>query len=367
MNFIRENLLKITVIIVLIVIVTVVFASCGSRSVTVTQKYEEMENNFKEKTISFVSNHNNFLPKEINESAKINMRTLISNGYIKQYYAKEDSNVACKGYVSITKKTEKTYKFTPFIQCGKYYETKTLYDFIVKNDEVVTSGDGLYKYDDVYVYRGENPKNYLTIGDKTLRIISFTSDGVIRVIDTTNYKGRLTWDDRYNSAEGDSVGINDFEKSRIKEYLNQIYEEDTEYITSELKDFIIPYDICVAKLPTTSSDFSGNAECQATSQNQYLGLMQLNEYFRASIDGGCKDIDSKECMNYNYFSNVGNSYLVTQNAVLDNTYQFFAISGGVSDYRRTNDMFNPNITFYLDSNSLYKDGDGSKLNPYQIR
>ena len=220
MSFIRENLLKITVVIVLIVVLTVVFASCGSSVVTMTQRYEEMENNLKESTIKYTSEHTNYLPKNVGESTKFNMRTLVSNDAMKQLHAKEDSNVSCNGFVVITKKTEKTYKFTPFIQCGKYYETKTLANYIMDNEKVVTEDAGLYKYDENYVYRGEKPKNYLQIGDKTFRIISFNSEGVLRIVDTSSYAGTLVWDDRYNSSEEESVGINDFEKSRIKEYLN---------------------------------------------------------------------------------------------------------------------------------------------------
>lgn len=367
MNFIRENLLKIVVVLIIIIIVTIVMASCGSKVVTLTQRYEEMENTFKEKAISFVSEHKEFLPKQINESSKLNMRTLISNEVMKPYYANEDKNVSCTGYVSITKKEANSYKYTPFIKCGKYYETKTLANYIISNNEIVTSEDGLYKYENTYVYRGEIPNNYLIIGEKTYRIISIDANEEIKVIDTKRYSGSFEWDDRYNSEVGKDVGINDYEKSRIKEYLNEIYVEDTDYTTSLLKSFIVPHDICVGKVSQNNTDFSGNVECQATSENQYYGLIQLNEFFRASIDSGCASIKSPECGNYNYINTFSNGYIATQNAVLENSYEFLSISDGVAINRRTSNTFNPYITFYLDSNTLYKTGDGSKLNPYQIR
>ena len=367
MTFIRENILKIIILIAVIIVFSIILSSCSTSSPkTSVEKYEVMEQQLKDKAISFTSNNKRFLPKEINESSKLNMRTLVNNEMIKQYYANEDKNIACSGYVLITKKGENSYKYIPFLKCGKYYETKTLTDYIKENDEVVAANDGLYQYGDEYVYRGENPKNFLQIGDKVFRIISINADGQLRVISSKKYDSTI-WDDRYNSTIGKSYGITNYEKSRIKDYLNKVYETDIEYFTSDLKSVIVPHDICVSPISSNNTDFSGVAECALVSENQNLGLLQANEYFRASVDSGCRTMNSPECENYNYMSSVNAYSMVTQTPAAENSYQVIGISSGVSRYINASSRFNIYLTFYIDANTLYQSGEGTSISPYLIR
>ncbi len=369
MNFIRDNILKIIIIIIVIFLFIFGLSACSKFSAgkPASSKYEEMENKLKEAAIKFTKENTRYLPQEVNESSKLNMRILVTNDKLAQFYANEDSSKACTGYVSITKKSEGTYSYVPFIKCGKYYETMTLSNYIKENDKVVTSDDGLYNYNNTLVYRGERAKNNLVINQRPYRIVSISENGEVRVVDTKKYTDRNPWDDRYNNTVGKEYGINIFEKSRLKDYLNSYYETDNEYFTDYLRSVIVPHDICVGPVPKDNSDFSGNVECQVVSENQYIGLLQANEYFRASIDSNCKTINNYECGNYNYMMNINQWSIVTQNPTLENSYQVLSISDGRVNYIRASSSFNIYLTFYLDANVLYNSGDGTVNNPYTLR
>ena len=78
--------------------------------------------------------------------------------------------------------------------------------------EIVTSGDGLYESTepDKYIYKGANPNNYIWLdenkdtikqGSETYRIISYESDGTIKVIRDTSI-GNYAWDARTDATTG---------------------------------------------------------------------------------------------------------------------------------------------------------------------
>lgn len=366
MTFIRDNLLKIVILIVAIIIITIAFSSCSKKTFTTQEKYEVMEEELKTKAITFTKTNPRYLPKEVNEKTKLNMRVLVSNELMNQFYANEDSNIACTGYVSIRKLDDESYKYVPYIKCGKYYETFNLSNYIIKNSEIVVSDEGLYKYSNKYIFRGENINNYIKIGEDIFRIISFDDSGLIRVISEKKYD-RSVWDDRYNSSQEKDVGINNYEKSRMKEFLEKAYLTDTEYFNPTLKSMIVPHDICVGSVPEDNTDFFGTAECSTIVPNQYLGLLQTNEYYIASVDEGCKSMKNPECGNYNYFYNLNSYSLATQNISPNDTYQVAVVSGETIKYVKASTTFNIYLTFYLDSDILYGSGDGSSINPYVLR
>ena len=45
------------------------------------------------------------------------------------------------------------------------------------------SGNGLYKVDNEYVFKGDNVNNYIKLNDVLYRIISINSDGSVRLME----------------------------------------------------------------------------------------------------------------------------------------------------------------------------------------
>ena len=373
MEFIRENIIKIIIfVVVLIVGIFIVAFIFGNNNTSKAATYTNMETKLLNAAKKYANNHPKLLPKEDNESNKINLDTLVNEKYIKDLTAIEDSNISCSGYVDLIYKN-KNVVYVPYLKCGKYYKTKTIADYVISNQSVVTSGDGLYKLGTNYVFRGENPNNYLGMGERLYRIVEINDKGEVKLISNKRFNEYLVWDDRYNTEKDDTVGINVYSKSRLKDSLNNVIninstdpKSEYYYFSSQEMEKMIPHDICVGKRPSTYGAISEANECQVVEKDQKLSLITVSEYARASIDSNCRTIFDKSCMNYNYFSQMGDVFR-TVTAITDNTYQVFYINDGVAEIARASSSFSSHIIIYIDNLSLYADGDGTYENPYTIR
>ena len=85
----------------------------------------------------------------------------------------------------------------------------------------------------VYVYRGEEPKNFIKVGDRLYRIIEIKGNE-LKLVSNKRLDATFVWDDRYNTDKGDLVGINNYSKSIIcKIHL----------LKKSTKDISLPYKI----------------------------------------------------------------------------------------------------------------------------
>lgn len=361
MGFFRENGLKFILIFVVIIVITILFTFLFSGGGTKIETYNDMEVALKNAAIKYTESNSSLLPKDENSVKKINLDTLVNEKKIDQLYALDDSNVACTGYVTI-KKQDDSYVYTPYIKCGKYYETKTIGKYIIDNEEIKTTDDGLYKYGDTYVFRGENPNNYVMLGEKLFRIMEITSNNQLKLIASTRTEMQFIWDDRYNSEKEGNYGINNFSKSRLKDSLNELYE--SEYFTDSDREKIVKHDLCVGKRSLSDNSIDGKAECSIVEKDQYVGLIQTNEFARASLDSKCTATNKPECQNYNYLY-IGSS-IRTLNAVADNTYQIYYISGGEISTTRCSNSFFAYPVIYIDNDVLYQGGEGTEEKPYVL-
>lgn len=363
MGFFRENILKFITIFIIIIVVIIVSVFLFSGKTVNNKSYSSMEENMKNAAISYTKSNNSLLPKNEGEVKDIKLDTLVNNREIKKLTALEDENITCNGYVSISIKNNK-YIYRPYLRCGKYYETKTIVDYIKEKENVVTSDDGLYKYGDKLVYRGEKPDNYIYLGDKLYRIIEVTEDNYLKLISTVPYDSSILWDDRYNSEKKRNYGINTYSKSRLKDSLEAIYNSD--FFTDSDREKIASHDICIGKRASNDYSIDGVSECREVEKNQYISMIQVNEYMRASIDSKCTGTNSPECENYNWFLYVSTN-LRTINAVSDNTHQVYYVKYGVSYLTNASNKFKVYPVIYLDKDVLYKGGNGTLDYPYEVR
>lgn len=363
MNFIRENIVKIVIFIIILVVVIVIFSfvfkGVGSSK---ANTYARMEENLKTAAEKYANKNTKLLPKDEKEQSKINTDTLVNEKYIKELHSIEDENVKCSGYVLINKNGD-DYKYVPYLKCGKYYETTSLIGYIKKNEAIVTSDDGLYQYNNKLIFRGENPNNFVKIDEGTYRIIE-VEDDKIRLISVDKYNYRLNWDDRYNINEGKYVGINEFGKSRLKDYLKDAYNSD--FFSDIERSFMVSYDLCIGKRNLDDESIDGVVECSNKYPDMKIGMLYASEYMRGSIDPNCTSISDLSCTNYNYFDSISSDFN-TITAVADNTYQFYFVDGGVLDVKKASSSFNIYPVIYIDKNALYAGGNGTEENPYTIR
>lgn len=365
MGFIRENILKIfTMIIIFIVVIVVCIFAFGGKTSKISSSYSEMEGNLVNVVRKYLKDNTKLIPKKNGEITKVNIDTLVNAKYTNELHSIEDENVKCSGYVQVTNKND-NYSFIPYIKCGNYYETKKISDYIKDNSPDVVLEDGLYKMGNKYVFRGENPNNYLKIGERLYRIIEITEDNELKLISTEKNQNYIVWDDRYNIDRDKEDGINDFSKSRLRDSLREIYN-NSEFFSEQEKAKIIEHNICIGKRYINDVSIDGSSECSVQYPNQYVSIIQLNEYARASIDQNCKTINDKACTNYNYMKKIGSS-IRTITAVADNTYQIYYINNGIASVTRASNSFSIYPVIYIDELSVYTSGDGTLENPYIIK
>ena len=178
------------------------------------------------------------------------------------------------------------------------------------------------------------------------------------------------WDDRYNQEKGYNTGYNTFANSRIKDSLNKLYtttDEDIikKFLSNSDKGKIVSYNMCTGKRGPKEAGVEKAVECKEII-NQKIGLLTAADYMNASIDAGCTTPSSKNCQNYNYLSTDTKWWLQTASST--NTYLTYLINengnieeGNASRYARLRPVI------YLNTNVLYKSGNGTEEDPYILK
>lgn len=350
-----KKLGTILIIIMVLLIIMFIFMIINGRKI----KYTDIESKLIVAAKKYYQAHPEELPQAENGYVTINSDKLIEEKYIKDLskYAK-DTNAVCSGQVRVSKNNDQLL-YSAMLSCGDYYETKKLKNVIASSENIVTSGNGLYLYNNRYIFRGDNVNNYAKFADRLWLILGINSDGTIRMIDTTETK-EIVWDDRYNSDEQYNAGINDFNVSRIKDTLNNEYDS----FTDSDKAYLTVQNLCIGKRSVNDTNNDGSIECSKTLENQYIGLIQANEYPIASLDDSCISPSNPECTNYNFLTKIYSTWTLT--AKSESSYEVYLLSGRIvsteaSDYNEYHSVVN------INSDVNYVSGDGTENNPYVFK
>ena len=328
------------------------------------KSYAEVEAIMKEAAIKYYADSENkaVLPEE-GEDVSVGDRVLSEGGYMKPL-DKLIKKGTCTGKVTVTKEGI-NYIYASYLDCGKDYKTIEFYNKLIEN--VVEAGDGLYTDTNGYAFRGENPNNYISIDDDLWRIVSIRDDNTIELVSTTSVD-MIIWDNRYNSSEKFQTGYNDFNKSRLKESLQTILEENTTkshkaaIVPNSIKNILIPVNNCADKYGEKATDFS---KCNIRNDLN-LSIISIPEYMKASLDSNCKTPGSKECMNYNYLTTKTEYLTLTGNA--DNSYQIYVIrNSGAIKADEANGYSDIYPVVRIPDSVMYVSGEGTKTKPYVIR
>lgn len=382
MNWLRDNILKILIFLGLAIVAIIIIAILvkpKSDNVVKGSKYNELETKLQNAAIRYVGNHKKLLPTSTENVTKIKLSTLQGNNYIGKLVAVDDSSVICSGYVDVEKisEEENDYRYTPYITCGKYYTTKTIGDYIIDVETKDgtferTTDDGLYKVGDEYIFRGEEPNNFLEFGEQRFRIIKIENDKTLKLISTTLTERGYVWDDRYNIDVDAYYGITDFFKSRLYDSLVNLYTnedngESEVYFSEEEKNYIIKHDFCIGKRSENDSDMYSGVECKEKVPLM-VGLLTVDEVSKASLDINCKTIYDRSCNNYNYFHPNGYQKIYsTLTTSADSTYKYYLIKPDsvITLPANANVALYPVI--YINPKTIYATGTGSSDDPYIVR
>jgi len=325
---------------------------------------EKLEIEIVESAKYYYDIHKDELPSK-NSSITLSLNDLVNKGIIKDLDKLLDNDTTCSGTLSIENNNDH-YMYSPSLSCTSAYETYTtenLKDLLLES--VVTSGNGLHKVGDSYYFRGDNVDNYLIFDGILWRITKINNDNSIRLIEDGS-REPIVWDDRYNETTTSTTGVNDFYynslKSSVLESLHELYEKET-VLSNDAKGYIKETKLCIGKRSIEETINDGSIECSNRLDNQYLGLLQLNEYFLASLDTNCVSVNSKSCRNYNYLSEFNTSYW-TLTAVQENSDQVYKINTTVSETSASN-VGMARLVINISENTNVT-GTGTEEDPYVV-
>ena len=343
-------------LIFIIIIIVVAIISKGKTS------YEQLENIISRAAENYTRNNSLYGEEEMYGSKVIQVSTLVEKEYMKpltKYLGKEKT---CDASVIVYRNLDR-YTYIPKLNCGDEYRSVSLKDKIIENN-VVSTGSGLYDMNGKYVYRGEYVDNYVTYSGNTWRIISVDDNG-IKLLQQEE-AGYSVWDNRYNVDYGYSSGINVFEgieASRIKNSILNIYNGEN-VIKETSKSIIVPRQYCVGKRSAKETVLDDSIECQTLSELMGATTLTVAEYLTASLDNGCKSLNSRECVNYNYLAKLG-SIFWTVTAKAENTGYAYAISSSVQT-EQTSISYGIRLVVTVNGDINYKGGTGTASDPYII-
>ncbi|HHW69462.1 MAG TPA: hypothetical protein GX747_03910 [Tenericutes bacterium] len=299
------------------------------------------------------------LPDVDGQTKEVSIPNLVSSGYLKSL-DKLTNDTTCSGYVKVNNNGGYNL-FIPYLKC-KDYKTKTLSDAIKSN--ITTSGAGLYEINNEYVFKGEFVSNYVKFANSIWRIIKIDKDNNIRLIRTKRLENNEPWDDRYNTSKNANVGINIYNVSRIKEKLNSVYN-NPKIFTENDKKHIVSSNVCVGKRSLNNPSLNNTDLCSEVVENQFLSLVDITEYYNASLDSDCKSLNDLSCQNYNYFTDFYVSGWTTT-AVLENTYEVYKTILGEPCKNNAYEQNYFYIVLHVSGNEKHLSGSGTSEDPFII-
>lgn len=365
---VKQKMIKLMLIIVGVTVVLLLILFIVSLFTKKNYTYTDVEGVMKDAAISYFADYPDYLPTQEGSIVEVDAVNLISAGKMKDLSEYLKDEVACSGVVQV-QKAGNDYLYTPYLNCGETYVTQELYKKVAS--ETVTSGDGLYASGNAYVFRGENVNNYVKLDKSLWRVVKVNSDGSMVLIHSDGIMYTQPWDDRYNEEQFFEAGINQYSVSRVKDYLDKVYnnpskEDGEDILSAKDKTRLVPYSLCIGKRSSTSEGKNNSEECMQTLKGQYLGLLTLSDYLFASLDPNCKNVETKSCKNYNYLVIREEWWLAT--ADKDASYAVYKINqsgNAVKDTASTYATVRPVI--YLNSRVLYNGGEGTLEKPYKIK
>ncbi len=368
-NDLKDRLMKIMLIIAVVTVIVIFLLLLISKLTGGKKSYDDIENVMVDAAERYYAANKNLLPKTNGGTVEVSAQKLINLKYMKSF-DKYKKGANCTGKV-VVENNDDNYNYTPYLSCNNSYSTSELYRKVTDKSNIVTTGYGLYQYGSEYVYRGEDVNNYVLLNNNLWRIVKVTANNETVLVkeDKSSYLS-ISWDDRYNSVKGYNIGINDFDKSRIKDSLNEMYnttEEDEILFTEKIKQHMVSHAYCSGKRSKVQNGADNSVECSKTTEPLKVGLLTVSDYMRASLDNECNSTTSYACQNYNYLVNHNLSWwLITGDS--ENSYDVY----GVSNYGRIEStgaysFKNIRPVIYLDSKTMYSSGEGTEENPYVLK
>lgn len=343
------------VMVLLIIIILIIGLISGGKL-----SYSALENKINKVALSYALDRKDILPIA-GEETTIDYQNLVDAKKIKPLNEMlKDQTAECSVTIKI-KNNNEHYLALSNLNCGEKYKTTTIKNMVLKDNNIVNSSYGLYNINGEYVFRGEQVNNFVKFNNKLWRIIKINKDGDLRLIEVARNESYV-WDDRYNSDRNTNTGINDYRVSRMRDTLNDIYNSD---FSDNIKAYIKKQNVCLGKRESESTNNTGSIECSDILENQYVSLLQANEFVIASIDKNCITLTDSSCTNYNYMTNFDKTFwsITADSYKTDKVYK---IANNVISSTASSKSY-IKIVIHIDGETTVSEGNGSESNPYIIK
>ena len=203
---------------------------------------------------------------------------------------------------------------------ANYIEGKTEY---ATDDE-----DGLFSSSGNYIYKGNVSNNYLRYNNMLWRIVRINADKSIDIV-LDDYINLLPW----------SKEINGFKDSDIFNYLNN------DFLNNLDKSLLTTTSFCTDEITELSK-----ITCENQDNDSYVKLLDVMNFLNSVKKGKSYLVKEEELF---WLSDYGNDKIWHTNGI------------NVSE-SEANNFYEIRPVVRLKETSLYKDGDGTIANPYQI-
>lgn len=343
-------------VLIFIIGLLIYFVNKGSKN----NEFSKIESKLVSGAKKYYDKYPDSLPLIDGGFVSISADDLIENSFLKPFSEMVSSDTSCSGYVNVYN-VNGNYAYFPYLNCGEKYKSVVFSKKLTEN--VVTSGDGLYKVGNEFIFRGDYPNNYVKFNDKTWRILRINADGSIRLFYVDKKAERVVWDDRYNADKENYVGINNYRVSRLLEYLNKSYDDNT-FVSEDNKGLLVKHDWCIGKVSEQDVLISNLNLCSDVYNESYIGALQIDDVLIPSLDQNCKNVFDYQCTNYNYLYEYNSGWTI--NASSDRSYIAFSSSEGAIDIKNASSDSYVRPVINVNGNILFKDGDGTLDNPYII-
>lgn len=233
-------------------------------------------------------------------------------------------------------------------------EVKIPGSIMVLDKEEEKTSSTLVEYDDVYVFKGLDPDNYLKIDNNMWRILS---------IDKDDLSMKIVKVSPLNKAWNENTSVSDlsFMNSTIIENL----KNDSSILTDKLKNNFISNSLWYignVNLESGNIDVLKSIEKQA-SLNTDIGLLSISDYANASSSNDCfNNFKSSSCSSSNYLNFKSDYWLINSDS---STLWKVNSTGGIETHSNYQLLLNVYPVAYLDY-SVQLTGEGTASAPYVI-
>jgi len=341
------------ILMILIIVMIIIMAIVGRED-----NYDAVRNELRRAAERYFYYNEDLLPTEEEPETIVDAETLAAEELIRPL-SELLKDETCTGEVRVIRNANNFFYF-PILNCKSYYNV-TIKEAILKDNEIVESRDGLYESREQYVFRGEHVNNYIKFNDGLWRIIRINSDGSIRIIVEEGLEASV-WDDRFNLVRDDIVGINDYQVSRIRDRINEVYAT---FFTEDSKGKMLLFDVCYGRRSIRSTNKTGTVDCRQVDRNRPVDLLRVHEFMYASIDENCRHANSRSCSNYNYFSGGVRTWSFITDA--DSTHRVFSFTGRTFALSTAINEIRIRPVVHISGHLEHISGNGTLENPYVIR